>query len=213
MARPSSPRVVEVRAASNAEFFSTHARAGCVGLVGGELAIDKAIRKAQRALSPQRSVSKYSHAFVFVGPREDGQLWALESDLDFHRERVQLGVQENRVDKYQDQDYPNVAVLDFGLTAAQTTSVLGVGLDLLARRTQYSLRELLAVYWSLKKPTRRQGANALAQERAMFCSAFVQHLYLSIDLDFAPEVATKLTLPEDIAQTTVPHTRYVRATD
>jgi hypothetical protein len=210
MARPSSPRVVEARAASNAEFFARHARAGCVGLVGGDLAIDKAIRKAQRALSPEKAVARYSHAFVFVGPREDGHLWALESDLDFHRERVQLGVQENRVEKYADADYPNVAVLDFGLTAAQTTTVLGVGLDLLARRTQYSLRELLAVYWSLKQPSRRQGANALAQERAMFCSAFVQHLYLAIELDFAPDVATKLTLPEDIAQTRVPHTRTVR---
>jgi hypothetical protein len=196
---------------SNQAFFDAHAKPGFVGLVGGDLPIDRAIRKAQRKLTPDSEWSKFSHAFVFVGRREDGHLWVLESDVDFHRERVQLGVQENRVAKYEDpRAYPHVAVLDFGLKPAQVQKVLGTGLELLANRTQYSLRELLAVYWSLKKPSRRDGPNRLAQERAMFCSAFVQHLFLSVSLDFAPDVETKLTLPEDIAQTNVKHRTWVR---
>jgi hypothetical protein len=207
-----TPKVTPVAAPTNQAFFDAHGRAGCVGLVGGDLAIDRAIRKAQRPLTPDQSWAKFSHAFVFVGPREDGQLWVLESDLDFHRERVQLGVQENRVAKYADEKaYPHVAVLDFGLTPFQVNKVIALGLDLMARRTQYSLRELLAVAWSLKAPRRRQGANKLSQEKAMFCSAFVQHLYLAVGIDFALEVDTKLTLPEDIAQTTVPHQAWVRA--
>lgn len=205
------PRVVAVNSPSNADFFALHGRAGTVGLVGGEAFVDRMIRRSQRKLNADREWSQYSHAFIFVGPREDGALWALESDIDFHRERVQIGVQENRVAKYGDEkEYPHVAVLDFNLTPAQVKTVIGLGLDLLARRTQYSLRELLAVYMSLKKPSSRQGANKLARERALFCSAFVQHLYSAVNIDFAPGIETKLTLPEDIARTQALHTRYVR---
>jgi len=203
--------LVEVQSESNVEFFSKHARAGCVGLVGGEAFIDKSIRKAQRKVTKDAGFSKYSHAFLFVGPREDGHFYALESDIEFHKERVQIGVQENRVVKYANtKDYPHVAVMDFDLTAAQTRTVLGEGLELMHQRTQYSLRELLAVSWSLKNPFKRQGKNALAQDRALFCSAFVQHCYLKVGIDFSPDVETKLTLPEDLAQTKVAHRLFVR---
>lgn len=206
------PTVSEVTAPGNLDFFTRYGRAGFVGLVGGAKGVDKTIRKAQRKLVPDGTWSRFSHAFVVVGPREDGHLWALESDIDFHRERVQIGVQENRLEKYADEkSYPHVAVLDFGLTSPQVKKVLGLGLELLAKRTQYSLREILAVYWSLKRPSRRQEENALAQDRAMFCSAFVQHLYLQVGIDFAPDVATKLTLPHDIAATAHPHRAWVRS--
>jgi hypothetical protein len=104
-----------------------------------------------------------------------------------------------------------VAVLDFGLKAAQVNEVIGAGLDLLASRTQYSLRELLGVGFSLAAPSRRAGPNKLARERALFCSAFVQHLYLKVGIDFAPAVETKLTLPEDLAQSSAARTIWVRA--
>jgi hypothetical protein len=203
--------IAEVASPSNVAFFDQYAKAGMVGLVGGARGVDATIRKAQRKLVPDGSWSDFSHAFVVVGAREDGHVWCLESDIELLRERVRIGVQENRVEKYADAaSYPRVAVLDFGLTAAQTKKVLGVGLDLLARRTQYSLREILGAYWSLRKPSRRRDENALAQERAMFCSAFVQHLFLEVGIDFAPDVATKLTLPHDIAMTPVPHRAWVR---
>jgi hypothetical protein len=43
----------------------------------------------------------------------------------------------------------------------------------------------------------------------MFCSAFVQHLYLTVGIDFADDVDTKLTAPEDIARTRVPHNAWM----
>ncbi len=205
--------MIEVAAASNVAFFKKYGGPGCIGLVGGGLPIDRLIRRAQRKLNPEREWSRFSHAFVMVGPREDGHFWALESDLDFHRERVQLGVQENRVAKYDDEKkYPHVAVLDFKLSAAKVKTVLALGLELMANRTQYSLRELLAVYWSLRKPARRSEPHRLERDRAMFCSAFVQHLYAAIGIELAEGVSTKLTLPEDIAKTAAAHTAYVRAT-
>ena len=205
-------QVTQVAARDNVDFFQRIAKPGMVGLVGGEAAIDKAIRRAQRKMTPDGEWARFSHAFVVVGQREDGHVWCLESDVDFAAERVAIGVQENRLAKYGDEkNYPHVALLDFGLTAPQVKKVLGLGLELLANRTQYSLRELLAVYWSLKKPSRRQGENKLSRDRAMFCSAFVQHLFVDVGIDFAPEVSTKLTLPEDIALSKVPHRAFVRA--
>lgn len=205
------PTRVELNDLSNAEFFEKYAAPGRVGLVGGESLIEKAIRRAQRRQREDQSWSDWGHVFLCEGRRADGQHWVLESDLDPHRERTQLGVQENPIQKYLDEKaYPYLAILDFGLAEGQVQSMMGEGLRLLADRTQYSLREIAALYWKLKKPGDRSDENRFDRgERAMFCSAFVQHLYLKVGIDFAPEVATKLTTPEDIAQTLVPHTAYV----
>jgi hypothetical protein len=200
----------EVTAMSNAEFFEAHARAGRVCLVGGPDVIEKAIRRSQRRMTEDRSWSRWGHAFLFQGRRVDGHHWVLESDIDIHRERAQLGVQENRIDKYhRDEEYTSIAILDFGVTEEQTRRMIAEGLDLLARRTQYSLRELFAAYFKLKRPEKRAAKNPLARERAMFCSAFVQHLYLTVGIDFADDVDTKLTAPEDIARTRVPHNAWM----
>ena len=195
---------------SNEAFLERYAAPGRVGLAGGPSAIDKIIRKAQRRQRADGTWSHWGHAFLFEGRRQDGKHWVLESDIDFHRERVQIGVQENRVEKYHDESYfTELAILDFGADEAAVERMIGVGLDLVARRAQYSLRELVATYVKLRKPDERATKNRLAQDRAMFCSAFVQHLYLEIGIDFADAVDTKLTTPEDIAQTTVPHVTYL----
>lgn len=202
--------VVIVENLSNLEFFDRFAERGRVGLVGGPDLIERAIRRAQRRQRADRSWSDYGHVFLLQGRRVDGWHWVIESDIDLHRERAQIGVQENRVDKYESVDaYPNVAILDFRVAPADADRMLALGLDLLARRTQYSLREVLSAYLGLKRPDRRDKAPRLAQDRAMFCSAFVQRLYLEIGVDFALDVDTKLTTPEDIAQTPVPHVAYV----
>lgn len=207
----SKVRKLQVRGLSNAAFLDAYAAPGRVGLVGGPSVIEKVIRRAQRRQREDGSWSAWGHAFVFQGRRVDGQHWVIESDIDIHRERAQIGVQENRVAKYHDDEaYPHLAVLDFGVTEDQARQMLSEGLRLLCDRTQYSLREVLATYWKLKKPAARDGKNRLARERAMFCSAFVQHLFLGIGVDFARDVDTKLTTPEDIAQTDVPHVAYVR---
>lgn len=203
-------RRVELSGMTNAEFLARFAAPGRVGLAGGPGMIDKVIRRSQRRQMPKNAWSEWGHAFLFQGKRVDGFHWVLESDIDFHRERVQIGVQENRITKYHDDDYfKALAVLDFGVTEAQTHVMVGEGLNLLADRTQYSLREVFATYLKLKKPHERAGKNKLARDRAMFCSAFVQHLYLQLGIDFADAVDTKLTTPEDIAQTQVPHTAYI----
>lgn len=202
---------VEVEGLTNAEFFDRYAAPGRVCLVGGESLVEKAIRRAQRRQLADRSWSHWGHVFLCEGRRVDGQHWVIESDLDPHRERTQLGVQENPIQKYHDQKaFPYLAILDFGLTDEQARVLLAEGLRLLADRTQYSLREIIALYWKLKNPADRAGENRFDRgEGAIFCSAFVQHLYLKIGIDFDPQVSTKLTTPEDIAQTAVPHTAYV----
>lgn len=195
---------------SNAEFFEAHAQVGRVGLVGGPDLIEKAVRRSQRRQTKDGSWSDFGHAILFQGRRADGKHWVIESDIDIHRERAQLGVQENRIEKYHgDAEYTSIAILDFGLTEAQKQLILSEALELVARRTQYSLRELFAAYWKLKTPGKRGTKNPLARERAMFCSAFVQHVYLKIGIDFAGDVDTKLTSPQDIASTSVPHTAWV----
>jgi hypothetical protein len=204
------PSRVVVANLSNAEFFERHAAPGRVGLVGGPGLVDQVIQRAQRKQRGDRSWSPWAHAFVLQGKRFDGHHWILESNIEIHRRNVQIGVQEGRVAKYfDDEAYTSCAVLDFGLSEADTQRLLGTGLELLTDRTQYSLREILSAYLGLREPTARNRKSRLSQERAMFCSAFVQHVFLSAGIDFALEVDTKLTTPEDIAQTRVSHVAYV----
>lgn len=203
-------RTTIVRGLTNAEFFERYAAPGRVGLVGGDTLIENAIRRAQRKLRHDRSWSRWAHAFLFQGRRHDGHHWLLESNVEAHRQSVLLGVQEDRVAKYHDDSvYVNAAVLDFGLDDEKVTKVLGTALELLVDRTRYSMREILSVYLRMRESTRRDRKSRLAQDRAMFCSAFVQEAYLAAGIDFALDVDTKLTTPEDIAATAVPHHAYV----
>lgn len=204
------PHTVFVTDLTNREFLERYARAGCIGLSGGVTLVDKAICRAERHLDPDQHWGIWSHAFVFEGRRLDGQHWVIESDLQFHRKHIQLGVQENRITKYDDAAlYTALAVLDFNLTEAQTNTVLAEGLDMVATRTPYSLRELLGTLIALKQPERRQDENLLARERALFCSAFVQHLFRRAGLDLAPGIDRKNTTPEDIWRALAPHRTYL----
>src|SRR5439155_12176299 len=129
---------------SNREFLERYAGAGRVGLSGGVTLIDRAICRAERHLDDREKWGLWSHAFLFQGQRLDGHHWVLESDLQVHRKHIQLGVQENRMAKYFDHKmYTTLAVLDFGLSEAQVGSLLREGLDLVANRVRYSLRELI----------------------------------------------------------------------
>lgn len=208
MALTETKKVV-VTGLSNEEFLARHARAGCVGLSGGDTPIDLAIRRAQRHLDPARNWATWSHAFIFQGERIDGYHWVIESDLQFHHKHIQLGVQENRVTKYFDEEnYKRLAVLDFGLSPTQVRALLREALELAANRERYSLRELIGTLIALRHPKLRSETNLLYQQRSVFCSALVQHLFRGISLDLAPGVNAKHTAPEDIANTAVPHTIY-----
>lgn len=206
----SGVEVVEVFGLSNAEFLDRYAKPGRVGLVGGTGLLERVIKRAQRRQHPERRPTDFSHAFLFQGRRHDGFQWVIESDLEILPERAQLGVQENRVSKYHDEEtYSHLAVLDFGVDEEAVRKMLCLALDMLVDRTQYSVREVFALYFALKRPHDRDFENVLAQDGAFFCSAFVQHLFLNAaGIDFDLAVATKQTTPEDIARTRVPHTRY-----
>ena len=205
-----TPQVIAVPDLSNAELFARHAAPGRVGLAGGSARIDRAIQKMQRPLSVVGERSLWSHAFLCSGERLDGHQWVLESDLEIHRKQIRLGVQENRVSKYLDPEaYPNLAILDFGLSETQVRQVMSAGLDLLAGLARYSLRELLGTLLALQRPTLRERQNLLSREGALYCSALVQHCYQTVGIEFVPGVTTKNTTPQDIFGTSVPHTAYL----
>lgn len=195
---------------SNREFLERYACSGRIGLSGGVTLVDKAICRAERHVHGKEKWGAWSHAFLFQGERHDGHHWIIESDLQFHRKHISLGVQENRVSKYFDEKlYTTLAVLDFGLHEAQTFCLLREGLELVATRARYSLRELVGTLIALRRPELRGRDNLLARECSMYCSAFVQHLFRKAGLDLAPGVDGKNTTPEDIAQTTLPHVTYL----
>ena len=203
------------RKLSNQQFVERHAREGCIGLAGGNTLVDRAIRRAQSALSGARGDSAWSHAFLFSGRRVDGHVWVLESDIEIHRRHVRLGVQENRAQKYFDEgEYPNLAILDFDLSDESVRRILTEALDLVSGRSHYSLREIVGTMLALRSSTLRSRENVLAREGALYCSAFVTHCYGRAGIELARELATKNTTPQDIADTRVPHRahRLVRRT-
>jgi hypothetical protein len=203
-------QTVVVTGLSNEEFLELHARPGRIGLSGGVSFIDKAICRAERHLDERAHWSAWSHAFLFEGRRPDGQHWVIESDLQVHRKHIQLGVQENRISKYFDEElYANLAVMDFGLTEEQVACLLREGLDLVANRARYSLRELFGTFIALHRPELCGRHNLLARESSMYCSALVQHLFRKTGFDLAPGVDLKNTTPEDIARTALPNTTYL----
>jgi hypothetical protein len=203
-------QTVVVTDLSNEEFLQRYAGAGRIGLSGGFTLVDKAICRAQRHLDEGKQWGSWSHAFLFQGPRPDGHHWLIESDLQVYHKHIQLGVQENRVSKYYNEElYSTLAVLDFGLGEVQVSCLVREALDLVANRAKYSLRELLGTLIALRHPELRGRNNVLARERSLYCSAFVQYLFRKTGLDLAPGVDGKNTTPEDIARTALPHVRYV----
>ena len=207
---PVPNQTVVVSDLSNREFLERYARAGRIGLSGGVTLIDKAICRAQRHLDARHESGAWSHAFLFQGQRVDDHHWVIESDLQIHRKHIQLGVQENRISKYFDEGlYTTLAVLDFGLTEAQTVCVLRGALELAADRARYSLRELFGTLLALRHPELRGRNNLLARNSSMYCSAFVQHLFRQAGLNLTPGIDFKNTTPEDIARAAAAHVSYV----
>ncbi len=203
-------RTIVVTEMTNREFLHRYAAPGCIGLSGGETLVDKAIRRAERHLDAEKNWGLWSHAFLFQGKRIDGEHWVIESDLQVHRKHIQLGVQENRVEKYYDEKlYTTLAVLDFGLSDEQTGALLREGLGLVANRERYSLRELVGTLVALRRSELRARDNVLARERSLYCSALVHHVFRRGGFDLAPGVDIKNTTPEDIARTMIPHVKYL----
>ncbi len=202
--------IVAVTGLSNREFLEAYARPGRVGLSGGTTLIDRAIARAERHIDHDGRWSQWSHSFLFQGRRPDGHHWVIESDLQVHRKHIRLGVQENRISKYFDENlYTTLAVLDFGLGEPQVATLVREGLELVANRARYSLRELVGTLIALRHPELRGQGNVLAREKSLYCSAFVQHLFRKAGIDLAPGVDAKNTTPEDICRAPAPHVTYL----
>jgi len=196
-------------AASNEEFIERHAGPARIGLCGGQQLINKLIRKAQGPLTADGHRAPWSHAFIFSEKRVDGHWWVIESDLDMHSKHVRLGVQENRASRYFDaEEYPNIAILDFGLDAEQMLKVQQRALDALAGLSRYSLSELVGTLLSLHSRRLRTRENLLSKEGALYCSAFVQHCYCAAGIDFQPGVHGKNIAPHDIETSPIPHATH-----
>jgi hypothetical protein len=195
---------------SNREFLETYAGAGRVGLVCGSFQIDKLIRRAQRHVSDTKEWGLWSHALLFQGERADGHHWVIESDLDLHHKHIRLGAQENRISKYFDEaSFPHLAVLDFGLDAAQVRQVVREGLDLIAGRVRYSLRELVSTLFGLRHPSFRGKENRFSRDNSFYCSAFIQHLFAKCGVHLVPEIEAKRNTPEDLFRSPVEHVTYL----
>lgn len=193
---------------SNRELFEAHAAPGVVGLCGGSAFLDRTIRRLQRPLLEEGGRSLWSHAFLILDRRADGRWWVLESDLDLQRKQFRFGVQENREDKYWDEDlFPNLALLDFQLSPETSRQVLSEALELLAQRSHYAVRELLGTLVALHRPKLRGRPNLLAQEGAVYCSALVQRCYAAAGVHFHEGVSGKNLTPQDLYATEVPHAR------
>lgn len=196
-------------ASGNAAFIRKYAAPGRIGLCGGQDWINKLIRKAQAPLTSDGHRSLWSHAFVFSERRVDGHWWVIESDLDLRYRQIRLGVQENRVDRYfDDEAFPNLAILDFGLDESQVLQVQRAGLDLLSGLVSYSLGELMGTLLAMHSRRLRSRENLLAKEGALYCSAMVQHCYAAAGIEFLPGVQGKNIAPHDIDESLVPHTTH-----
>jgi hypothetical protein len=204
------PETITIEGLTNREFFERYAAPGRIGLVGGPELINRLIARAQRHLDEEHTWSRWSHAFLLQGRRQDGHHWVVESDLDIRTKHIRLGVQENRTTKYfDDTKNTSVAILDFGLTPGQTQRVLAGALDLVAEGTRYSLREIAGTMWAMRHPGWCPRENRLAQERAFYCSAFVRHIFGLAGIDLTGGIAVKNTAPEHIARSVLPHTQWV----
>lgn len=202
--------IIPVRGLSNAEFFARHAALGRVGLVGGNTWVDRIIARAERHLHPEHEWSRWTHAFLFQGRRGDGHDWVIESDLDIQHKHIRLGVQENRVAKFNDADtYSTLAIIDFGLTAEEQAKLLAAALELVANRARYSLRELLGTVLAMKFAGPRGEQNRLACEHSYFCSALVRHVFREAGVDLLPGLDVKHTTPEELSRSPRPHRMWL----
>ncbi len=184
---------------TNKEFFKEFAKPATIGLVGGTALIDKSIRKAQKLITPNKLESYWSHALIVNGIRQDNQIWIIESDLEFHTKQINLGVQENRISKYYNEnEYPNVAILNFDLSNKQIDNVIGQALNLVALKTQYSIREVFGVLYNTFLNYSRLNENKFKQKNSLFCSAFVQNCYNEINFTLNSNVNTSQLAPHDI---------------
>lgn len=194
-----SLEIITVTGRTNAEFIEEHAASGRIGLVGGDRLLNRTLGYAQRRVDETKRPSRWSHAFLFQGRRADGRHWVVESDLEYHRKHLRLGVQENRAEKFHDEEeYSRVGIVDFGLSPDALNALHGAALDMVAARARYSVRELFGTLLALRHPELRAKPNVMERGHSVYCSAFVRMILMKAGLDALPGVEAKHTTPEDL---------------
>ena len=193
------------------KFFTDQFKPGNVGLIGTGDFIGKAIREAQRKLTPDGKASQWSHAFILGDLRWDRRgpkqartqsPYLFESDLKVNLLKPQLrnGAQENWVGKWCSPDVETAAVIDFGLTDPERDDVRASALQLVEEQVLYPVQGLLGTWWAIVTDRQWQ-KNPLEDPHAMYCSSFVRYCYQEADRDFmGSAVALSNTAPEHIAQ-------------
>jgi len=192
------------------QFFNNHYRPAVMGIVGTKDTIGRAIREAQRAVTPNGKASLWSHCFILGDMRLDRRapdggltrsLYLFESDLKVNAFKPQLrnGAQENWIGKWCKEEVENAAVIDIGLSDEERDKVLGTALQLVDEQVLYPIQELLGTWWSIIT-NQEWKENPLNDRHAMYCSAFVRHCYREAGRDFLDaSVSVSNTTPEHIA--------------
>ncbi len=201
-------------------FFETHHARGRVGLVGQGNLVGRAIREGQKLLTRDGKPSRWSHVFILGDerprPAARGKArvapspYIFESDLEVHLSRAQVrnGAQESWVGKWCGREVEHAAVLDFGLTPAQTDRVIAAALRLVEEQVRYPLGELLGTWIAIVR-NRLWRPNPLEDPHAMYCSTFVRWCFREAGRDFlGREVHLSNTAPEHIAQARAPEAEW-----
>lgn len=194
-------------AVSNLAFIRQHARPGALILIGGSRGIENMLRYRQSPLS-EGAKSLWSHICVFEGQRDDKKDWIVESDLDFRGMKLINGYTESNTDRFERRDwYPNIAIMDFGLSALQVRRLMSEIKLISQKPPRYPILKIL--YAILLNERDRIFANS-DTNKSLTCSAFVRHLYLQLGIDLSPQVSSvSATFPEDIFRTATTHQRYL----
>ncbi len=192
-------------------FFRDRYKPGAIALVGTKDFIGKAIREAQRQVTPDGKASLWSHAFILGEQRSDlrgpgasrtKSIYLFESDIKLKVFKPQLrnGAQENWIGKWCSEDVEHAAVLDFGLSDDQRDGVLATALQLVDEQVLYPIQELVGT-WLAIIAGRQWLVNPLDDPHAMYCSAFVRYCYQKVEQDFLrAAVSVSNTTPEHVAQ-------------
>jgi hypothetical protein len=93
---------------------------------------------------------------------------------------------------------PKPSNIHFVPAPEKVMQLLAGGLDLVASRTRYSLRELVGTLVALRHPAMLAKENPLERPESLYCSAFVRYLFLKVGMDLTPGLDIKNTAPENL---------------
>jgi hypothetical protein len=185
-------------------FYEEHARPGRMGLVHVDFAPAKLINWGQKRLTPDGKPSRWVHIFFFTEQRNQ-EWWIAESDVNVplpgFRKNVTDGPQESPLRKWSGVVVDQAAIVDAGLTEAQTQMVFQRARELIAGGYFYGTFTLAGTWIAiLKKDLSHR--SILHRKKAMHCAHFVRECLIAAGCDpFGEKIRPANTAPETIYQT------------